>query len=1594
LEIDGKMPPVAAGIAAIGTFLNTAAFAVAGSIGLSAGATFAGISVFQQLAAGVALSALSRALAPKPPGLDAGRPAGMKIRIASGEDQPQSFIFGKYATPGDIVYRNSFGEEDDTPNVIYTMVIELADVPTSLLRIAVNGEYITLGKTAHSHFGFPVKQYRKDDKDHLWIKYYDGTQTTADFGLVDIYGDPGDEHKWKSTSVGRGIAYAVVWSRYNPEIHRQVPEVLFELQGIHYDPRKDSTAGGSGAQRFTNRSTWKPSNNLAVLIYNVKRGVHDPITGEFIWGGRATARDLPASDWFAAMNECDRLVATSSGSEPQYQGGLEIRVSDEPSSVIEEFLKGCQGVIAEYGGSWAMRAGPPLLPVLGIDDGDIVITEEDELDPYPGLDKAYNQVAAVYPEPTIAWQPKDAPIRSVLSYVADDGGRERTAKLDFLCVWNKRQVQRLMLSGLHDQRRYRRHTLVLPPEAQFLTPLDEISWNSSRNGYINKLFSVDATEIMPNGNVAVALRERDPNDYDWESGMELPTVINPPVRPPVIPHIGNFDVEPATVKDSAGNDRRPAIRLFWTETTNVTGVQYRVRLASDHSHVPVSSAGVSGERQFLSDALTIGGSPLTFGGESLIFNFFDDEDALQVFIIGVLPLTQYEVQAIFTPTSGRVLSEWMPVLTPDIRLGEDDLEDEIRDRIQDALDEAQAAADAVALISAHVTDLDAQLAGLSAEVIADLNALVASINALDLETLGNLSGAVVAGLIEGWGADPKFHAWSAGNLTKWTTTGITTYGSQDLSGTYKSSLHVNVPSGSALVSIRASSDVPGQLLGADPTVEYVVVSCKVLGIAGSFAGSELRAEWKNGSGVWIKGDSFGLPTLSANLSTHWKFVVNPDRFQSNSVVFKRPASVGINPPAVCVHLVIHQSSPTLPIEARFDVVDIRPATEAEIKAHNANGYVDAEISEFSATILSPTGALATQATTLRTEFNAADALINTALVTVSNDVQALAGQVSVIEASFNGGNLVTNPRFDDGDRPAGEAPRYWNNWPADWDIRSRAAGGSAAIAVAPTPFMGQTPVSTALSQARAITGQPVKAGDIIPVSLMAAGVGTAISVNAQIAVVWKDPQGAQIGATDLRTLLVNSTSWVSSSFTDYVAPSGASTFDLWVRRAAGGSLNSIVFTNVEARFADRGARAAINTVSAAQASTAQALATQTSTVTAEFGSYSAFVSAAATALATADKAASAIVFRVIGGSAGLYGWNDETGIGAAFRVDARNFIATGTISAQELVISDTGANIVPDNQLLTENAWTDVGNGDWLILDSTTANAVSLGELRFIHPGGTLVGNSVSRSRSFPVRGGQSFYATAQARKLSGTTLDINVRVRFADRDGVALGFGQVGSYTGTAATTLAFSGEMVAPTGTVSAQWEWIVWEGSTAGVRFFGPSLIRREPGSVLITPNSITAREANFVDLASLGLKVVRADIVAAAVGTLEIAGFAVTDDDSIVTEVNAAGNGSTRFYTPLALTVVVPNNGTRVEVSVYVDTYNNTGSVLVDWAMDIVYGSSVAIPGAKANSIYYQSCIPMLGLINLNAGTYTFRMRYEMPSNTGIYRGVMIVRQRKR
>jgi hypothetical protein len=630
---------------AIFTAIATAVLAgtfLAGST-IAIGALAIGLGVATQIGLSYALKAIAGN--PDQPST-ATNNFGVQGTLAGGGDVPRSFNLGYSVTAGSLVYANTWGTiapgGNSTPNAYLTLVIALADLPGgSLVEIWVNSELCTLRSTPDEDRGYPVLEYVKDNQPYLWVKYYDGTQTTADPFLVNTVSSI--DRPYESTRVGTGVAHAIVTSLTNDTLWTGFPAFKFALSGVPlYDPSKDTTAGGSGPQRYSDPTTWggDGDNFPAVQIYNTLRGFY--YNGSWLYGLQNTAAArLPASNWIAQIAKCRAAVTGTGGAEPAYRSGMQVNVNAQAANAITTLLTACQGKLSEIGGFYKLHLGAPDSSTFAFTDDDILSTEQQVFRPFFALSASVNGIQARYPDPSQGWAYATAPALYRTDLEAKDGNRRLMASPSFDAVPYPAQVQRLQKSAIEEGQRARTHTIVLPPEYWVVEPGEVGTWTSVRNGYAGKLFRVDGAIDKANLDAGLSLTEVDPADFSWDHATEFKPVTSGPtgIPRPNPQGVIAWAAMPATLYDADGIGRRPAIRLAWDGSVpGVDGVQYEVRLTADHSDV------------------TRGRTDQLAAGAVIVSH-------------SLIPNTAYQARGQYLPSWPRDMlwSDWLDVTTPDVR---------------------------------------------------------------------------------------------------------------------------------------------------------------------------------------------------------------------------------------------------------------------------------------------------------------------------------------------------------------------------------------------------------------------------------------------------------------------------------------------------------------------------------------------------------------------------------------------------------------------------------------------------------------------------------------------------------------------------------------------------------------------------------------------------------------------------------------------------------------------------------------------------------------------------------------------------------------
>lgn len=462
-----------------------------------------------QVGAGLGLSYLANKLtAKKAPATSTTSTAsgsqGVHGNLTLDANASRQVIMGTASTPGSLVYWQLSGDNND----LLEMVIALADHPCdSLRRLYVNGKNTSWDATSGEVTGFG---------SNFVIKFFSGAlgQSSAS-SIVSHSGG-----RWTSAEKGSGVCYVTVALKYTAELFPSgIPKLTFVVKGASlYDPRLDTTAGGSGSQRRADQSTWAFSDNPAVVAYNVIRGFS--CGGRPLIGMNAPAAAVRFSDYAAAANSCDEILLKKSGaSEFRYRIGAIFDAAQSNSDFLETIAATMAGEIVEAGGVYRIFAGVAQASVATLSDADIIVDKPLTIDRKRPRSELTNAVQASFTDPAQGYTVVPLPPRTSSADETTDGGvlgPIRLAQtLDLSAVQSRSQAQRIMEVQRKRSRRQVMVTFTARSRWFVLEPGDWITFGSARRGLSNMTFEVLQRSVNADLATLLTLREVDAAIDDW-----------------------------------------------------------------------------------------------------------------------------------------------------------------------------------------------------------------------------------------------------------------------------------------------------------------------------------------------------------------------------------------------------------------------------------------------------------------------------------------------------------------------------------------------------------------------------------------------------------------------------------------------------------------------------------------------------------------------------------------------------------------------------------------------------------------------------------------------------------------------------------------------------------------------------------------------------------------------------------------------------------------------------------------------------------------------------------------------------------------------
>ena len=383
----------------------------------------------------VALGAVAKALGPK---RSRGQAPQINVTVRNSTES-RRVIFGKMRAGGVFVYYNTSG----TNNKYLHYVVAFTSHQVS----AVEDVWLDTVKILHANINAStgeVTQAPMTGKLSIWR--HTGTSTQAvDSALAAAF------VSWTSTAQLKGCSYVHVrMERDDTAWPQGAPyNVNALIKGaLLYDPRLDSTNGGSGSHRRTDPSTWAWSTNPALVLRWIISGgavTNDVTTRKIMFGLREADSRIDDAYTISAANECDENMTgsytTPDGDQKRYTCNAELSCGESRREWIETVLATMAGSAVYVSGKWRFYAGSYATPTHALTDADIF--GDLEIQDTNGVQERYNAVAGVFRDATNHYIEQTTQFRTDSAYETQDGSERLPLELDLRGVTNDYAAQRL-----------------------------------------------------------------------------------------------------------------------------------------------------------------------------------------------------------------------------------------------------------------------------------------------------------------------------------------------------------------------------------------------------------------------------------------------------------------------------------------------------------------------------------------------------------------------------------------------------------------------------------------------------------------------------------------------------------------------------------------------------------------------------------------------------------------------------------------------------------------------------------------------------------------------------------------------------------------------------------------------------------------------------------------------------------------------------------------------------------------------------------------------------------------------------------------------
>jgi hypothetical protein len=475
----------------------------------------------------VVVTAISWVLKPKPPSQPSQPEAiqGILVNKAS-NNEPIPVVYGRRQVGISRVFVESSGSDNQYLYMAGVLCEGGGYGIESIDEIYINDKLVTWsGALDHGVVrtvgGADANYYKSESL--ISVQAFTGLDNQTVSSLLD------ESTSWDSDYKLSNVAYVAFKFKWNQDAFNSLPEIRVTLKGNKlYDPRLDSTKGGSGSHRENTASTWEYSNNSSLVLLDYLRNAR-------------YGKGLPTS---AFETNYESFKTSADKAEIQvtpYVGGSAINLFETNAVVptedkvidnVRELLNPMRAIFNYTQGKYFLIVEDADTSVFSLNTDNIIggikIYGEKK-------NTKYNRIIGTFVNPDKEWQSDtisfppydDSALPSAdqhATLLAEDNGTLLEGNFDFKFITSPYQAEELCEIILKRSRNALSIELMATSQALNLTIGDIVDITYPTGGFSAKPFRVYGLSINTNNTVGLKLIEHQDNFYTWGSKAQAPTI--------------------------------------------------------------------------------------------------------------------------------------------------------------------------------------------------------------------------------------------------------------------------------------------------------------------------------------------------------------------------------------------------------------------------------------------------------------------------------------------------------------------------------------------------------------------------------------------------------------------------------------------------------------------------------------------------------------------------------------------------------------------------------------------------------------------------------------------------------------------------------------------------------------------------------------------------------------------------------------------------------------------------------------------------------------------------------------------------------------